>query len=454
MNTTMMAKCAKTSRFLAATVAAVVTSTTLAYETVTTNGVTWKYVTNADGVNTVTLGPGGGSGNEATDDQRAIPKATSVSASLIPWVFENDGETYTVTKVNARAFHNCTGLTGTLTIPDTVKEVGDYAFEYVGGSVTRVASLGGITKVGTHAFDSITPLGDFPDIYNIASFGSGATAIFKNWTKITGNADVVLNPALKTIPSYMFQNTKITSVKIPRSVTKVEWGAFTLTALPGLLIPGPLSAASSSEYTDICPSGLLKDAVTAKVFFAGPNTKANSTITNPMFGGTTDLKAFVPANGLWDGELNAGGTRTEIIKYGPGEEIDFALDTEEKVITAMPTTEAAFTNVLNWATLFKDKLGYDTRVSVTNSIEVSADAVTPEMLANVQLNSTLMMFAVKTQAQLDSVLAAVPQTTMLAIDPTGAREELTMPQDRALWVWLSGTGKYTPYFSGFRIIYR
>ena len=120
----------------------------------------------------------------------------------------------------------------------------------------------------------------------------------------------------------------------------------------------------------------------------------------------------------------------------------------------MPTTEAAFTNVLNWATLFKDKLGYDTRVSVTNSIEVSADAVTPEMLANVQLNSTLMMFAVKTQAQLDSVLAAVPQTTMLAIDPTGAREELTMPQDRALWVWLSGTGKYTPHFSGFMIIYR
>ena len=82
------------------------------------------------------------------------------------------------------------------------------------------------------------------------------------------------------------------------------------------------------------------------------------------------------------------------------------------------------------------------------------DAVTPEMLANVQLNSTLMMFAVKTQAQLNSVLAAVPQTTMLAIDPTGAREELTMPQDRALWVWLSGTGKYTPYFTGFKLIFR
>ena len=76
------------------------------------------------------------------------------------------------------------------------------------------------------------------------------------------------------------------------------------------------------------------------------------------------------------------------------------------------------------------------------------------MLANVQLNSTLMMFAVKTQAQLDSVLVAVPQTAMLAIDPTGARERLSLPQDRALWVWLSGNGEYRPYIRGLIITFR
>jgi hypothetical protein len=124
------------------------------------------------------------------------------------------------------------------------------------------------------------------------------------------------------------------------------------------------------------------------------------------------------------------------------------------VITAIPTTTDMFVNALNWSTLFKEKLGYQTRISVTNSIEVSEGAVTAEMLSNVQLNSTLMMFAVKTQAQLDSVLAAVPQTTMLAIDPTGAKEELNIPQDRAMWVWLSGTGKYKPYIKGLILSFR
>jgi hypothetical protein len=149
-----------------------------------------------------------------------------------------------------------------------------------------------------------------------------------------------------------------------------------------------------------------------------------------------------------------GGANTQLIKYGPGEEIDFDLDTESKVITAIPTTQEMFVNALNWATLFKEKLGYKTQISVTNSIEVAEGAVTEEMLSNVQLNSTLMMFAVKTQAQLDSVLAAVPQTTMLAIDPTGAKEELNIPQDRAMWVWLSGTSKYKPYIKGLILSFR
>ena len=54
----------------------------------------------------------------------------------------------------------------------------------------------------------------------------------------------------------------------------------------------------------------------------------------------------------------------------------------------------------------------------------------------------------------DRLLAAVPQTTMLAIDPTDASEELTMPADRALWVWLAGTGKYRPRLNGITIVFR
>jgi hypothetical protein len=107
--TAFTAKLAMASRL--SMVAVMVTALPASADTVTTNGVTWTYITNEDGENTVTLGPGG----TAT----AIPKDTSVSASLIPWVFEKDGVTYTVTKVNKYAFYKCTGMTGTLSIPDS-----------------------------------------------------------------------------------------------------------------------------------------------------------------------------------------------------------------------------------------------------------------------------------------------------------------------------------------------
>lgn len=449
MNASLAIKIVKKSSFLVAVAIAAVLP--VCADSVTIDGVTWTYIANTDGENTVTLGPGGGSGDNATDAQRAISVATKVSASQIPWKFEKEGVTYTVTKVNARAFHSCTSLTGTLSIPDSVKEVGDYAFAHIKESITRVVSLGGITNVGNGAFYDFSPRGDFPDIYNITSFGTSA---FRDWAKIDGAANVTLNPSLTTVTAYMLQNSPISSVKIPRSVSKVSYGAFKQTKVLGLLVPGPLAAASANNYTEVDPSGLLENAWWAKVFFAGPNTKASTIRGNPMFGNTGDLKAFIPDNGMWEGDLNAGGNNTEIIKYGPGQEIDFEIDTEAKVITAIPTTTPMFVNALNWSTLFKDKLGYNTRISVTNSIEVSEGTVTAEMLSNVQLTSTLMMFAVKTQAQLDSVLAAVPQTTMLAIDPTGAKDELNIPEDRALWVWLSGSSKYKPYIKGLILSFR
>ena len=320
--TAFTAKLAMASRL--SMVAAMVTVLPASADTVTTNGATWTYIINEDGENTVTLGPGGGSGDNATDEQRAIPVATKVSASLIPWKFEKGGVAYTVTRVNARAFNRCTGLTGTLTIPDSVKEVGAYAFAYIGESITRVTSLGGITKVGDGAFYGLQPRGDFPDIYNITSFGTSA---FRDWTKIDGQATVTLNPSLKTVTAYMLQNSSISSVKIPRSVTKVSYAAFKLTKLTGLMIPGPLAAATSDDYTEVDPSGLLQSTESAKVFFAGPNTKASVNRNNPMFGGTRDLKAFIPDNGQWEGNLNEGENNTEIIKYGPGREIDFEIDT-------------------------------------------------------------------------------------------------------------------------------
>jgi hypothetical protein len=137
-----------------------------------------------------------------------------------------------------------------------------------------------------------------------------------------------------------------------------------------------------------------------------------------------------------------------VVDYGSGRELDIEMDDATKTITAWPTTEHALTNVLNAAAVLKSEYGWNTRITVTNALEVTSGSITAEMLSGVEFNSLLMMFAVKTQAQLDSILAAVPSSAMLAIDPTGATEELTIPQDRALWVYLSGNGKVRPQING------
>ena len=59
------------------------------------------------------------------------------------------------------------------------------------------------------------------------------------------------------------------------------------------------------------------------------------------------------------------------------------------------------------------------------------------------------MFSVKSQAQLDMVMNATRNITVpLCIDPTGAKQQMTVPSDRRVWVLLSGDGKYAPRING------
>ena len=84
---------------------------------------------------------------------------------------------------------------------------------------------------------------------------------------------------------------------------------------------------------------------------------------------------------------------------------------------------------------------------MTNAIEVAEGTITDAMLSGVAFES--LIFNVKTQAQLDMVLAATAEVSIpLCIDPTGAKAEMTLPADRKVWVLLSGTGKYRPKIKG------
>ncbi len=412
------------------------------------NGIVWTFVTNGDttgdGSTAVTLGPDTKE-NPSSDSERAIPAATSVDAASIPWAFTDNNVSYTVTKVGMGAFYNCK-LSGTLTIPSTVKAIGNRGFQGC-TALTKLASLGGATTLGNYAFaENNNMAGDISVLSGVSSLGIGA---FQGCVKLTG--DVVFDPSLTTIPSRLFNRASgIESVTVPDTVAYIDNKAFEGTTFTGFLVPG--SARISCNV-------LFKQSK-LKVFFAGPDTVAKDTNTSATgwgapLSGVTGCKAFVPSTSSW-GTYNAinGGTGTQTIYYGPDKDIDFEIDMAAKKIIAKPKTAAMIANAIAWASDFRDHLGYSEEIVVSDFIEMSEGTITAAALAGVDFKTMLMMFKVKTQAQLDAVLAAVPQTAMLAIDPTDATEALTLPQDRALWVWLSGTGKYVPKINGLIITFR
>jgi hypothetical protein len=90
-----------------------------------------------------------------------------------------------------------------------------------------------------------------------------------------------------------------------------------------------------------------------------------------------------------------------------------------------PTTANALTNVLAWAPSFMTRFGLDTRISVTNTLDLTGVTITPAMVSGVTFDR--LMFSAKTQAQLNAILHAFPATTPVSIDPTGLTENMVIP---------------------------
>ncbi|MBE6977086.1 MAG: hypothetical protein E7438_00380, partial [Ruminococcaceae bacterium] len=100
-----------------------------------------------------------------------------------------------VQSVGAHAFEGCQNLNN-VAIPYTVKEIGDYAFANCTGltnfSFEEIPATVEPTKLGTHLLDGCT-----------------------------GITELILHDRMTSIPSYMFANTSITNVVIPRYITNL-----------------------------------------------------------------------------------------------------------------------------------------------------------------------------------------------------------------------------------------
>ena len=115
---------------------------------------------------------------------------------IIPETVLHNGVTYTVTKIDYRAFNYCSALTS-VTIPNSV------------------------TSIGPNAFSSCTGLTSIIIPNSVTTIASDA---FKNCTGLTS---VTIGNSVEKINSYTFQGcSNLTSIIIPNSVTSIGQDAF------------------------------------------------------------------------------------------------------------------------------------------------------------------------------------------------------------------------------------
>ena len=127
-----------------------------------------------------------------------------------------------VQRIPAYMFYQCTNFTGSLNIPNSVAEIGDYAFYTNGfnGSLTLGSSL---TTIGQSAFFGCVNFTSSLTIPNsVTTMGDGAFAFCRNFTGLS------LGSSLTSIGDVVFTLcTSFTgSLTIPNSVTTIGVGAF------------------------------------------------------------------------------------------------------------------------------------------------------------------------------------------------------------------------------------
>ena len=80
------------------------------------------------------------------------PTYSNASGSLtIPSSVTYNGKNYSVTSIGNSAFFNCSGFTGSLTIPNSVTSIGRFAFEGCSGFTGSLNIPNSVTSIGAAA---------------------------------------------------------------------------------------------------------------------------------------------------------------------------------------------------------------------------------------------------------------------------------------------------------------
>ena len=324
--------------------------------TVTVNGLNYNILSMPAGETHGTVEVGNNEGY--TGNNLSIPAEITVSGDA-----QNDGA-YNVVGISNGAFWKCASLTGTLTIPASIKSIGDVAFRGtdISGTLTIPAS---VTDIGDSAFSGcsgITGL-ELPANGNLKTIGGSAfkgTGIrgtltipagvididglaFYGCSGITG-LELPANGNLKTIGGSAFFETGISgTLTISASVTDIGGLAFSnCSGITGLELPQSGSLKTIGEYafertgisgTLTIPASAINISgfngcagITEIIFSESGNLKTigisafdgtgiSGRLTIPKSVTSIDESAFSNCSGITGLELPANGNLKTIGKY-------------------------------------------------------------------------------------------------------------------------------------------
>ena len=165
-------------------------------------------------------------------------------------------------KTNLTAYY---GSDSVVTIPNTVKSIGNYAFQNCTG-LKSVTIPEGVTSIGYETFSHCSRLTSITIPESVTSIDNGAFADCSSLTKVTINSNAimsntytifgaqvteyVLGEAVTSIGEYAFYNcANLASITIPSSVTSIGYAAFcNCTGLTSVIIPKSVTTIASWAF--------------------------------------------------------------------------------------------------------------------------------------------------------------------------------------------------------------
>ena len=281
---------------------------------------------------------------------------------LIQYPCGKDLKEYTISSkvktIGNAAFSNCYNLIS-ITIPDGVEEIEDYAFQSA-GNLTDISIANSVQKIGKETFKYCKSLRHVKLSENIDSIKSYTFYQCDTLTKITipdrvkfideyAFADcyqlskIHLSANLEEIGKYAFNNCEnLTTIELPQSVSKIEWRAFYLCKKLETIDCKSVTPPSLGNYAFDYTSKNLKIFV--------PSESVNNYLEDASWNQYNILSFSIYENGIYyilDSLTHSATVVKGIIPYSGDIDIPRMInhDGEEYIVNQIDTKAFAHTNL-------------------------------------------------------------------------------------------------------------